>query len=179
MNQTMEIEKINLMDLPNDILILVANHFIEQQKDVQVFVSLACTNSFFYNILNKDELFEKLFYAQTPHTKINDDVSSLSHKEKIRLYNFTGCQYCKNPRTRKIYIEFAVRCCINCLYERTINECYLVNDYHVDEHNKNKIRFREINNYHYKFGAHTAKYFWKKDVENFIKKSKSTVFKIK
>lgn len=158
-----------LMDLPDDVLNIVVDHFTRIEKDIRVFVSLACTSSFFYNLLNKEEQFEKLLKNQS-NKNINYSDKKLLYKHIIRLYYYTGCEFCKIKGVIKVYVEFGVRCCINCLYERTINEYYLVNDYFVSEDILNQNRCREIDSYHYKFGAHTSKYFWKADFEKYLHK---------
>ena len=89
-------------------------------------------------------------------------------KQRLLLCVFTGCQYCKRPRIRKIYEEFGVRCCTDC-FERHTVRCYiLTNNYGVNIKPLFALRSRSYWTYNHSWGQNLIKYYWKDDVEQFL-----------
>ncbi|CAI2186529.1 16149_t:CDS:2 [Funneliformis geosporum] len=44
----------------------------------------------------------------------------MTELQYVKLVSERGCQFCKKPRIRKVYWAFLVRCCKECLEEKTI-----------------------------------------------------------
>jgi len=40
----------------------------------------------------------------------------------VNLAGFKGCMFCCNTRINKVYWQYKVRCCKDCLYHKTIGE---------------------------------------------------------
>ncbi|CAG8522973.1 26907_t:CDS:2 [Dentiscutata erythropus] len=46
----------------------------------------------------------------------------MNERQYVKLVLERGCQFCKKPKIRKVYFEFLVRCCEDCLKSRTIRQ---------------------------------------------------------
>ncbi|CAG8691738.1 15375_t:CDS:2, partial [Dentiscutata heterogama] len=55
-----------------------------------------------------------------------DPPEGMTEKEYCKLFVERGCMICGQPRVRKVYWAFRVRCCVNCLDKITIS------DYRID-----------------------------------------------
>ncbi|CAG8819894.1 27909_t:CDS:2, partial [Racocetra persica] len=44
----------------------------------------------------------------------------MTERQYVKLVLERGCQFCKKPKIRKVYFEFLVRCCEDCLKSKTI-----------------------------------------------------------
>lgn len=93
---------------------------------------------------------------------------SIPVKERLLLCVYTGCQFCKRPRVRKIYHEFGVRCCTDCFYARTVRDFKLRTDYGVTANMLDGLRMRETMSYHHALGTYPVKCYWRADVEEHL-----------
>lgn len=166
-----DINSDNVNILPNDILNIIIDKFIEMKPDIKFYMAVACSNKELYNLMN-DEIKYKCLLLEK---EIDIDIKSknLLYKDQLKLYDMIGCELCKSARIRKVYAEYGIRCCTSCLYENTINEYILVNEYLFEANVFNGCKFRMTKMYNPHGRAYnreyTAKFYWKPDVLHAIK----------
>ena len=100
----------------------------------------------------------------------NAAILKLSISNRLSLLCDKGCQLCKKPRIRKVYSEFAVRCCEECLHANTLSNWRLVNDYMIDKNILQKLPNIKQTMYSRGYGTYTLLFYWKDDVRAVIGK---------
>lgn len=169
-----------ITDLPQDclrdIIQLVAKHVMRSNMNapnnaVKTLMSLSCCNKQFYEMID-NSIWDEAWKAYCTKTKTKIKVNThLSSKDKLMLYTFTGCQFCKTPRIRKIYEEFQIRCCKECLYARTISSYQLKKEYDIDENKLKNLPYISKDMYTYRVGYYTLYFYQIQDVERKLGKT--------
>ena len=151
--------------LPIDVLNIIVDKYILTKPTIKTYLALACTNKTLYKLMNDEEKYKELSFQQNL-----DQVSNMTYKKKLRLYGCIGCELCKKPRVRKVYLDYGVRCCKDCLYANTIND-YRLDDYLIQKHVVQRCRYRiaTIYNPYSYIHEYTTKFYWKPDVVKAIK----------
>jgi len=98
-------------------------------------------------------------------------LEKLSSKDRLVLFSHTGCQFCKAPRIRKVYPEFGVRCCKDCMQERTISSYRLSKDHLVNSDVYKGLPSITRDMYAHGVGSYTLTFYWLKDVEDRLGKT--------
>lgn len=168
----------SLTDLPNDVLIIILQNISKTiirtnmstpSNAIKTLLRLESTSKDLNKII-KDEIWKT---AWDTFSETNDDLKEITKdstnpKECLLLHSLTGCQFCQIPRIRKIYTEFQVRCCKDCLYKKTISDYRLGNDYFV---NISKVQdlpsiTREL--WNRQVGSYILNFYWIDQVEEKI-----------
>lgn len=154
-----------LDNLPSDILEYIINIFVSRNPSVETYMAFACASKTTYDIMNSQEMYNK-YVDKIDNGPISRDLvaNNLPIKDVVRLVGKLGCEFCKAPRIRKIYKEFRVRCCQACLYQRSINEYYLISEYLIPQNLLKGCKYRNVQLYNNHRGHYMAKYYWNDDV---------------
>ncbi len=87
------------------------------------------------------------------------------YKNIVRLTHTTGCMYCGKKRIRKVWWEFNVRSCQECIYSRTIGEWEF-------EHKLSKPLYEHLphntRQMYNRSGYYTIHFYWKDTIHKLI-----------
>jgi hypothetical protein len=150
--------------LPGDVIDIIVNKFLLTNPPIKTYLALACTSKSMYTLMNDELKYEQLFLQQ----KKGKPDPDLSFKDQIKLYGSIGCELCNKPRIRKVYSEYGVRCCTDCLYANTVNEYRLGEDYFIPKSLVRNCRYRTVDMYNPYSRAYsrdyTTNFYWTPDV---------------
>lgn len=130
----------------------------------------ACTNKWFADKLKQpsaDALWItawsaaklKRSSAATEEQQISQPTS-FKPKDRLRLAGFVGCMLCGEKGIRKIYWEFRVRCCKDCLIQHSVADFYL-NDYGLAPSCFQHLSSRQVELHHRCTGTFKVNTYWK------------------
>jgi hypothetical protein len=162
-----------ITDIPNDCLLIlissIAKHTVRANikspnNAAKALVNLAMSNKTFYNLID-DNIWNIAWNTYKELHDTNNGNNTMQSKDKILLYALTGCQFCKAPRIRKVYEEFGVRCCKECLYERTISDYRLKTDFGINLNQLSNLPFTTADLYSRYNGSYSLDFYWIEDVE--------------
>ncbi|KAL3152928.1 hypothetical protein ABBQ38_012231 [Trebouxia sp. C0009 RCD-2024] len=137
----------------------------------ETLLSLACSNKWFASKLSEpsaDVLWNRAWSAAklrrpaaaAEEQKISPAMTVMP-RDKLRLAGFVGCMLCGAKSIRKVYWEFSVRCCKDCLIQHSVAEYILKEEYGLDPKSFQHLPSREVELYHPRKGAFTMKTYWK------------------
>jgi len=86
---------------------------------------------------------------------------SFKTKDKLRLAGFNGCMLCGAKSIRKVYWEFSIRCCKDCLIEHSLAENTLKHTFKLQPSTFQHLPHRELQMYKPHAGSFTFKTYWK------------------
>ena len=170
----------SLTDLPIDVLDIVlknvGSHITrcsmrKPDSAIKSLTYLSATCKSMHAIVGED-VWEVLWNTYLDTLKESDPFSvperipSVSAKQNLMLHVLIGCQFCKTPRIRKIHYPFAVRCCTDCLYARTISGWRLKTEYRVPEHSFAHLPHTKTDMYSRYNGYYEVLFYWIAQVEN-------------
>lgn len=154
--------------LSNDIINIIVDKL---EPNIKIYMALACCNKELYKLMNDEDKYKSLLLK----LDIDTHESKLSYKKQLKLYGMIGCELCKAQRIKKVYTEYDIRCCKNCLYENTVSEYKLKDEYllNIDIFNKCRYKITDMYNPYGKAynREYTLKFYWKPDVLKVIKKN--------
>lgn len=168
----------SLIDLPDDVLRIVVKNISKQvirknmsnpQLAIKILSRLASTSKIFNTIID-NETWMNAWETYIESHEYLKNLAVENPKASLLLYSMTGCQFCKKPRIRKIYEEFNIRCCQECLYERTISDYRLKNDYLVNTQNLH-LKYIKKDLWARQIGSYTLNFYSIKEVENKLQMS--------
>lgn len=84
--------------------------------------------------------------AATEEQKANPALS-IKTRDKLRLAGFNGCMLCGAKSVRKVYWEFSIRCCKDCLTEHSLAENTLKHTFHLQPSTFQHLPHREVQMY--------------------------------
>lgn len=152
--------------LPHDVLAKIAQLAMNNPvKNVKLPFVLEATCKAFQEVVCKQGVYEAI--CRERHIPLPSGSDHVAAKTAIRLYNEVGCQLCGKARVRKVYGEFGVRCCTDCLRRNTINEYYLT-QMGLSRNMLAGARRHVVDMYNpYSRGSkyYDATYFWRGDVD--------------
>lgn len=136
----------------------------------QTLLSLACTSTWFATKLQQPSANplwsaawsaakRKRSAAAAEEQKIAHTLT-VSFRDKLRLAGFVGCTLCGAKAIRKVYWEFGVRCCKNCLIQHSA-EYHLKEEYGLDPSSFQHLPSRDVGTYHPKKHHFTMTTYWK------------------
>lgn len=158
------------MNLHTDVLLYILD-FI----DIKTLVNLNI-NPFFNDYIDKKDwknLFNLMYNKNITlrkeynKRKNNDNLKNNDYKEIIKLAGFKGCMFCNKKNITKVYWEFKVRCCKDCLYSRTIGEWKF--EKYLDKKHYLHLPYIKKNMYNSLFGYYSIYFFWKKNIDELLK----------
>ncbi len=98
-------------------------------------------------------------------TEYEKALNKTDYKNIIRLTHTTGCMYCGKKRIRKVWWEFNVRSCQECIYSRTIGEWEF-------EHKLSKPLYEHLphntRQMYNRSGYYTIHFYWKDTIHKLI-----------
>ena len=143
----------------------IVSHIFKYINNVKLFHVLEATNKTFKDIIHQDDIYSKCWEQVSKDTPTN-----LSIKKCLELYCNTGCQHCGKSRIRKVYVEYGVRYCTDCLYDHTISDYKLKKEYEIGSLDILKnARQNTTEMYHRKLGNYTATFYWTADVVELVR----------
>lgn len=167
----------SLDELPPDVLKIVVDNIVSSVHKANVassydnikgIIRLLSTSVYMHSFIT-DDLWIKIWHSFEVNTKTICDLGrKCTPKERVLLFAYTGCQFCKRPRIRKVYEQFAVRCCTDCLHERTISDYRLRTLYLVEMSELANLPYTTHDMYNHHIGTYTLRFYWKDDVERLL-----------
>ncbi|KAL3136255.1 hypothetical protein ABBQ32_007264 [Trebouxia sp. C0010 RCD-2024] len=159
-------------ELPEPLALKVLYEVIQVSASYpETLLSLACSNKWFASKLSQpsaDVLWSRAWSvaklkrpaAAAEEQKINLAMTVMP-RDKLRLAGFVGCMLCGAKSIRKVYWEFNVRCCKDCLIKHSVAEYYLKEEYSLDPKSFQHLPSRQVELYHPRKGAFTMRTYWK------------------
>lgn len=151
-----------LTDMSTDILQIILKHLAEYY-DVKLLAKLSATCTYLNGQINHESytVWQTAWDAFVCDYPVLSTIKSPSSpKEKLKLHWMTGCQFCKAPRIRKVYTEFNVRCCKDCLYVRTISDYQLEKVHLVNLNLLKSLPFTSADLWNRSVGSYRLNFYW-------------------
>ena len=98
-------------------------------------------------------------------TEYGKAPNKTDYKNIARLTHTTGCMYCGKKRIRKVWWEFNVRSCQECIYSRTIGEWEFENKLSKPLYEHLPHNTRQMYN---RSGYYTIQFYWKNTIHKLI-----------
>jgi len=105
--------------------------------------------------------------ALTEFDKKTTPTNDSDYKDVVRLAGFNGCMFCKNKNIRKVWWQFKVRSCAECLYDRTIGEWEFENKLPKQVYENLPYTTKQMYNRH--FGTYIIKFYWKTKINELLR----------
>lgn len=138
-----------------------------------------------FSIINKDfnitmagSRFSSIWNKAIEQTKISYSIPSTINLPKDRIFSllsFIGCEICHKQRIRKIYWEFGIRVCHNCLEKITISDYRLKHDYNINSEIIHKLPSISRTLWARYVGTYSLDFYLIKDIERVIGKTLESV----
>ena len=162
--------------LPYPIVSQILQH-LTRPDTVKLLHVLEATNKTFKDIIRQDDIHAKCWTQLAKAQKVEANLARkphLSTKKCLELYGRVGCQLCGKARIRKVYVEYGVRCCTDCLYANTISDYQLDDKYRISNYYfLRNARQRTVSMYNPSARAwsrsYEATFYWKTDVEEAVR----------
>jgi hypothetical protein len=88
------------------------------------------------------------------------------YKDVVRLAGFTGCMICKRKNIRKVWWEYRIRSCPDCLYEKTVGEWEFENK--IPKNMYENLPYTTKQMYNRYFGNYIIKFYWKQKINELL-----------
>ena len=135
----------------------------------QTLLNLACVDKWFAAQLNQPSA-DVLWDAAWSNAKLKrpaaaaeeqkaDTALSFKPRDLLRLAGFNGCMLCGAKAIRKVYWEFSIRCCKDCLLEHSLAEKHIKQKYALEPSSFQHLPHRQVQLYH--AGSFTIRTYWK------------------
>lgn len=108
---------------------------------------------------NKKSILNEFEKKTTPTTDIE-------YKNIVKLAGFTGCMVCSKKNIRKVWWEFNIRCCIDCLTTKTIGEWEF--EKKLPKETYSHLPYNTKPMYNRYFGNYIIKFYWKKNIDDLL-----------
>lgn len=105
--------------------------------------------------------------ALTEFDKKTTPTNDSEYKDVVRLAGYNGCMFCKNKNIRKVWWQFKVRSCAECLYDRTIGEWEFENKLPKQVYANLPYTTKQMYNKYY--GTYTIKFYWKTKINELLR----------
>jgi hypothetical protein len=151
--------KENVIDSAKNLLLLsLTDRFFKQTIDEKIFVPHAAS----WTSAAK----------QRPNAASDARNSTCQHPYVLnRLAGATGCMKCPTaPLTRKVYWQYNMRVCRDCLIRYTIAEQSVVHDYNLTEDDLKDVGRRIVNIYRPGYLSFDCAFFWYDDITKLVTK---------
>ena len=137
----------------------------------EALLQLACVNKTFAALLRQpsaDVWWEAAWASakrKRPAAAAEEQKANLAlsfkTKDKLRLAGFNGCMLCGAKSIRKVYWEFSIRCCKDCLIEHSLAENTLKHTFKLQPSTFQHLPHREVQMYKPHAGSFTFNTYWK------------------
>lgn len=169
-----------IIELPDDVLRVILNQHITEyalrypNHALKHIVHLSSTCKSFANVIDHDTVWQNVWdiWAQADFVDTTllkfDRIRALSIKDRVLLLGRIGCLLCNDcPKVRKVYGEFAIRCCETCLHKHTISDYRLKQEYNISyaQLRKYAIPYRSAQLWSQNYGTYDVKFYWITDLE--------------
>lgn len=141
--------------------------------DIPTLFSLSCTNKELRTYINnKDwkqiwlQIIQHKKTAVSEFEKKTNITSDTEYKDIVRLAGFTGCMLCKKQNIRKVWWQFKIRSCTECLYERTIGEWEFEDK--IPKHTYANLPYTTKQMYNKYYRNYTIKFYWKAKIDEIL-----------
>lgn len=98
--------------------------------------------------------------AATEEWKANPALS-IKTRDKLRLAGFSGCMLCGAKSIGKVYWEFSIRCCKDCLIEHSMAENTVEHTFKLQPSTFQHLPYREVQMIMSRAGTFTFNTYWK------------------
>ena len=141
--------------------------------DIPTLFYLSCTNKELRTYINnKDwkqiwlQIIQHKKTAVSEFEKKTNITSDAEYKDIVRLAGFTGCMLCKKQNIRKVWWQFKIRSCTDCLYERTIGEWEFEDK--IPKHTYTNLPYTTKQMYNKYYKNYTIKFYWKTQIDEIL-----------
>ena len=162
----------NILDLPPDLLRLTLENIARETMRVNIskpktaiktLVAIESTSKKLHTLIN-DGIWKLAWTIYAEKYKC-EPVDTNNPKACLLLYTMTGCQFCKIPRIRKVYEQFQVRCCTECLYKHTISDYKLDSLYLIKKEMVQDLPSISKDMWSKYAGEYTLTFYWISQIE--------------
>ena len=108
---------------------------------------------------NKKSIINEFEKKTTP-------TSDNEYKNIVRLAGFNGCMICNKKNIRKVWWEFNIRCCLDCLTTKTIGEWEF--EKKLPKETYSQLPYTTKQMYNRYFGNYIIKFYWKKNIDELL-----------
>jgi hypothetical protein len=140
--------------------------------DIPTLFSMSVNKEFTKYIDEKDwktiwlQIIKNKKSALTEFEKKSTATMDNEYKNVVKLAGFTGCMICNKPNIRKVWWEFNIRCCIDCLSTKTIGEWEFEKKMPKDAYSHLPYNTKQMYNRY--FGNYIIKFYWKKKIDELL-----------
>jgi len=104
--------------------------------------------------------------AISEFSKKTNFTANKDYKNVVKLAGFTGCMMCNKKNIRKVWWEFGIRCCAECLHANTIGEWIFEKKIPLTTYSYLPFTRKDMYNKYY--GNYTIKFYWKKTIDQLL-----------
>lgn len=129
-------------------------------KDFTQYINEKDWKRIWLHISNNKKYALNEFEKKTTNTRDNE------YKMVVKLAGFTGCMICNKTNIRKVWWEFKLRCCVDCLSEKTIGEWEF--EKKIPKEAYSHLSYSSKQMYNRYFGNYIIKFYWKKTINELL-----------
>ena len=140
----------------------------------QTLLSLACVNRWFAAQLRQpssDAMWSTAWLAakqKRPAAAAEEQKAGTllpsKPRDLLRLAGFNGCMLCGAKAIRKVYWEYSIRCCKECLLKNSLAEAHLKKEFGLLPASFEHLPHRQVQMYKPHAGTFTFNAYWKPDL---------------
>jgi hypothetical protein len=140
--------------------------------DIPLLFSFTINKTFTQYINDKDwkkiwvELCKNKKCVLNEFEKKTTNTSDNEYKMVVKLAGFTGCMICNKKNNRKVWWEFSIRCCMECLSKKTIGEWEF--EKKIPKEAYSHLSYSSKQMYNRYFGNYIIKFYWKKTINELL-----------
>jgi hypothetical protein len=140
--------------------------------DIQTLFSFIVNRKFTNYINGKDwkkywlEICKHKPSANTELEKKITDTMDNEYKMVVKLAGFQGCMICNKKNIRKVWWEFNIRSCMNCIKTKTIGEWEFEKKIPKETYSHLPYTTKEMYNRY--FRNYVIKFYWKKSINELL-----------
>jgi hypothetical protein len=142
--------------------------------DLQTMLSFSVNKEFSKYIDEKDwkSIWVQIIKNKKSKSAINEfekkstPTMDNEYKNVVKLAGFTGCMICNKTNIRKVWWEFNIRSCLDCLSRKTIGEWEF--EKKIPNAAYSHLPYNTKQMYNKYFGNYSIKFYWKKNIDELI-----------
>lgn len=105
--------------------------------------------------------------ALTEFDKKTTPTNDSEYKDIVRLAGFSGCMFCEKKNIRKVWWQFKIRSCAECIYDRTIGDWEFEDK--LPKHVYENLPYTTKQMYNRYYGTYIIKFYWKSKINELLR----------
>ena len=142
--------------------------------DVETLYSFCVVNKKLTDYINRKD-WKNIWLQITKHKKTaltefdkkTTSTNDSEYKDIVRLAGFSGCMFCEKKNIRKVWWQFNVRSCAECIYDRTLGEWEFENK--LPKHVYENLPYTTKQMYNRYYGTYIIKFYWKPKINELLR----------